>query len=365
MKKIYTNDLMPGMVLAADIYNYNNQLVMNAGSILDDKAITKLTFYAIPYARIKDGNDEEESVSDREEVLVPEETSYLDKVKDSLEFKEYKQRFEHVVKNMEDTLRHILKKETPLESLDHMVDEVIELMKNSGSQNQMFDLIHNMRGYDDLTFAHSINVGLICYVMAKWLKLSDEDTRLALSCGLLHDIGKMLIPEDIVRKPSKLTKEEYELMKTHTIEGYKAIKELAFSEHIKNAVLMHHERYDGSGYPLGVKGEQIDSFARMVAIADVYEATTAARKYRGALCPFVVIAIFENEGLQKYDTKMIMTFLENIVGTYMLNRVKLSDGREGEIVFINKNFLSKPVIKCEGSCIDLSKEKDIYISEII
>ena len=123
-----------------------------------------------------------------------------------------------------------------------------------------------------------------------------------------------------------------------------------------NAALMHHERCDGKGYPLGLPAEKIDMYAKIVSIADVYDAMTAARVYRGPLCPFKVIEIFEHEGLQKYDTKFIMTFLENVVNTYISNTVRLSDGREGTVFFINKQKLSRPILKTQNGYIDLSKE---------
>lgn len=132
-----------------------------------------------------------------------------------------------------------------------------------------------------------------------------------------------------------------------------------------NAALMHHERCDGSGYPFGIRNSKIDSYAKMVAIADVYDAMTCARIYRGPLCPFKVIEVFESEGLQKYDTRFIMTFLENIVNTYMLHRVRLSDGRTGDVVFINRSSLARPTIKCGDTFVDLSIEPKLSIEEII
>lgn len=128
---------------------------------------------------------------------------------------------------------------------------------------------------------------------------------------------------------------------------------------------MHHERCDGTGYPLGIGADRIDKFAKIVSIADVYDAMTAARVYRGPLCPFSVIEIFEKEGLQKYETQYILCFLENVVLTYMNNRVKLSNGLEGDIVYINRQTLSRPMVKCGEQFIDLSAEKDISIVEII
>ena len=128
---------------------------------------------------------------------------------------------------------------------------------------------------------------------------------------------------------------------------------------------MHHERCDGTGYPLKLKGPQIDKFAKAVAIADVYDAMTSARYYRGPLCPFIAISMFEEEGFQRYDSEMIIAFLHNIVNTYLLNTVRLNTGETGEIIFINSTHLSRPTIKVGNDYIDLSKCPGVYIQEII
>ena len=226
-------------------------------------------------------------------------------------------------------------------------------------------MIHNMKSFDDMTYVHCLNVGLISNVFAKWLGLSKAESDLVTECGVLHDIGKLKIPESIIKKPAKLTDEEYAIIKTHPMEGYRILINCDVDDHIRKACLQHHEKADGSGYPFGIKNEQMDFYSKIVAISDVYEAMTAVRVYRGSLSPFQVIDAFEREGLQKYDTHMIMTFLQNIADTYMLNRVKLSDGREGDIVFINKQRLSKPMIKCGDEFVDLTKVPDIYISAIL
>ena len=151
----------------------------------------------------------------------------------------------------------------------------------------------------------------------------------------------------------------------HTIKGYNIIKDKDIDSRIVNTILMHHERCDGSGYPNGLTGNQIDDFAKIVAIADVYDAMTSARIYRGPLCPFEVIELFETEGYQKYDAHYLLTFLDGIVQTYIHNEVRLSNGQKGKIVMLNKNALTKPVIQSGKSFIDLSKHKEISILEIL
>lgn len=362
MIRIKTSQLKPGMILAADVYNYQDQLILPSGAVLSEKAIAKLTAYSIYFVRIEEPQLDEPETAPAAE---PKKESYAERVRHSEEFKLYKESFEHNVQVLEKLIMNVVAEGATEEDVDAVLNNAIQILEDKQADSNVFDMLHNMREYDDITFAHSLNVALICNVLAKWLGMSERDQKLAFTCGILHDIGKLKIPEDVVNKQGKLTDREFELIKTHPIEGYNTLKNFDVDGNIKKTALMHHERYDGTGYPIGMKGDDINKFARICAIADVYEATTSTRKYRGASSPFHVVEIFEKEGLQKFDTHMIMTFLEKIVDNYMLNRVRLTDGREGEIVFINKNALSRPVVKCGEEFVDLSKIKDVSIKELI
>lgn len=360
MKRVSTTELTPGMVTAEDVYTYTNQLIIPRGSILTDKTITKLEFYSIINVRIEDELSREYLANPD----MPEDVSYAEKIKRSPEFIEFKARFDQEVPKFKLLLDSTALNKRTLD-LDEMLNFTLNLLKSDNGYLSVFDMLHNMRQYDDMTYVHSINVALMCNVFARWLRMTEEETKLATLCGLLHDIGKVAVPEEIIKKPGKLTEVEYTIVKKHTLEGYNALRAQRVPEPIMNSALMHHERCDGSGYPFGIKNSKIDSFAKMVAIVDVYDAMTSARIYRGPMCPFKVVDIFESEGLQKYDTRFIMTFLENIVNTYMLHRVKLNDGRIGDVVFINRSSLANPTIKCGKEFIDLSAEPNLFIEAII
>lgn len=361
MAKVNTDRLEPGMILGADVYNENDQLVLPEGLVLNDKAIDKIRYYAISAVRIKEMTIPEVPPL---QVVPEQEDSYGQKLRATPEFKKYVEDFEQTVDEMSRMISDVVLKNAPLDT-DKIVEDALELLHPEGGDINVFDMLHNMRTYDDITFAHSLNVGLICNVFAGWLGMSEEQQRIATECGIFHDIGKLKIPDIIIKKPKRLTDTEFEVVKTHPVEGYRILQRYNVDDYVRSAALMHHERCDGSGYPMGLSGGQINMYAKMVAIADVYEAMTATRNYRGSLCPFVVIEAFEREGLQKYDTHMIMTFLENIVQTYMLNRVHLSNGKEGDIVFINKQRLSRPTVKCGDEFIDLAKEKDLIIERLV
>ena len=209
---------------------------------------------------------------------------------------------------------------------------------------------------------HSLEVSALCGMMAAELGM---DVKKAKRAGLLHDIGKSKIPNEIIGKPGKLTDSEYEEIKKHPVIGYNLVKNLDIDQRIKNAVLLHHERFDGKGYPLGLTGNEIDDFTSIVSIADVYDAMTANRCYRDGLCPFEVIAMFEKEGLTQFNPKYILTFLDHIANTYINNEVLLSDGSSGKIVLINKK-LTRPTIQLDnGNFVNLESRLDLYVQAII
>lgn len=365
MKRMNIMNLVPGMVTAEDVFSYNQTLILPKGFCLTDEAITRLELYSIISIRIEDEViPVEQPPASQYGNPNSEEWPYSKVVQSSEEFKAFKAEFNENISTLKNCLNDVVEKNAPLR-VDEMLHGTLDILSNCKTSGNVFTMLQNMRQYDDLTYAHSLNVALICNVFAGWLDFSPADRELATTCGLFHDIGKLTIPEIIIKKPSKLTDEEYNIIKTHPIEGYRILKNQDIDQHIKNSALMHHERCDGGGYPLGIKADKIDRFAKIVSIADVYDAMTAARVYRGPLCPFTVIEIFEQEGLQKYDTHFILTFLENIVLTYMNNHVRLSDGQIGKIVFVNKSRLSKPMIATEDGFVDLSKQPDLHIEAIL
>ncbi|MFT3984592.1 MAG: HD-GYP domain-containing protein [Lachnospiraceae bacterium] len=360
MKRVRTAELHPGMKTAEDVYSYNNQMVLPQGTVLTDKMITRLEFYSILSIQVTD----ESGPFKRTVSHVQEGAPYSDKIKSSKQFREFEKALLRTAESFKNDLHAIVEFRTQIDP-KKLCDSVTGLITKNMTGSAVFDMLHNMREYDDYTYIHSINVSLICHIFGKWLKLSKREIEIVTLCGLLHDVGKLMIPESIMKKPARLTLDEYNIVKTHALQGYNILKDYDINVNIKDVALMHHERCDGSGYPLGLTGDKINPYAKIVAIADVYDAMTSARTYRGPLCPYKVIGIFESEGLQKYEGKYILTFLEHIAETYMSNRIRLSNGLEGDVVFMNKNSLSKPLIQCGDDFIDLSRDPAVYIETFV
>lgn len=310
----------------------------------------------------------EDTPVEAENILPPDEgdtgPSYAQRIQNSPAFKKFKADYELNVDSFKDALNAVVERNIELD-VDTLLHNTLDMIAAGKGQIGILDMLQNMREYDDSTFAHCLNVALICNVLATWLKFSPEEIEMATACGLFHDIGKLMIPHSIITKPGKLDSHEYAMIQKHPIIGYQLLQAQNVDDHIRNAALMHHERSNGSGYPMRLSGRDIDPYARMVAIADVYDAMTAARVYRGPLCPFRVIEIFEQEGFEKYDVEYLLTFLENVVNTYIRNRCRLSDGRNAEIVFVNKDKLSRPMVRCGKDYINLANEPHLYIEDIL
>ena len=360
MKRLSITQLIPGMITAEDVYDLEHELVVPKGTVLTDKLITKLDLYGILTIYAEDILPELDPPKEPSET----ESSYYERIKSSPEFQLFKEEFESEVELFRENMNLVVQKNTELD-VKTLLQNTLAIVANHSGNISLLDMLQNMREYDDSTYTHSLNVALICNILAGWLKLPEEEVELATACGLFHDIGKMMIPYSIIAKPGKLSAEEFATVKTHPTLGFELLQSQDVDEHVKNAALMHHERNDGSGYPQKLKGNQIDPYARMVAIADVYDAMTAARCYRGPLCPFRVIEMFEAEGFQKYDVSILLPFLKNVVNSCLQNQCLLSDGRKGTIIYINKEKLSRPVVQCGEEYVNLADQPDVEIEKLL
>lgn len=376
MKEYQTKDLLPGMVTAIPVRTKRGQLIINPNVELTRTLISRLEFYGIASVQITENKQVAtpmETPKDpayfpaKSPVSAPSpvsDASYSQKLKSSPEFQRFQVDFTLRSQDLKNCFDAYLSDGGTVNK-EELLSKTISLVSPKQTTLDVFDMLHNMRQVNDSTYAHSLNVAIISRIIGKWLHFSNEELDTLTLAGLLHDIGKTKIPDEVLNKDGKLTDEEFQMIRNHPKYGYDILKSQPLNSHIKKAALMHHERCDGSGYPMGLTMEEIDDYALIIAIANVYDAMTAARSYRAPLCPFEVIAEFEKDGLQKYKPKYILTFLENIANAYQNNRVMLSDGTSARIVLLNHRRLSKPLVQLDdGACIDLEKSP-LYIKAII
>lgn len=218
----------------------------------------------------------------------------------------------------------------------------------------------------DSIYRHGVNVAALSALLGKWLEFDKTQLNLLVYSAILHDFGKTKIDREVLDKEAALTPNELKLIKTHAQVGYKFIKNISFLDKaVSYGVLMHHERIDGSGYPLGLKGEEIHPFAKIIAIADVFDAINSDRKYKKKRLPFEALQIVKDESLGKLDYEYVKVFLEHIVGYYIGEEVLLNTKQKCKIIQMNVNDLEKPLILKNDEFIDLEKEKNLYIKEML
>jgi putative nucleotidyltransferase with HDIG domain len=353
-RKISLSQAVPGMVAASELYSKDGLLIMKKDTTLTDKIITKLEFYSIIELHIYIITSYEDAS------VILERDSYYDRLKKSESFKAFQMAYQQTINGINHSFDDIVNGKHTFDS-DHLLSDTSKILCQTGSNMEIFNMMQCIRNFDDTTYVHSLNVALICNIIGRWLHFMPEDLEIITLCGLLHDIGKLLVPSEIIQKPSKLTEEEYSTVQSHSQLGYELLKHQGIDERIQKVALLHHERCDGSGYPYGYPGHLIDSYTKLVSIADVYDAMASPRVYRGPLCPFEVMSIFETEGYKKYDPKYLLTFMQGIADAYVKSKVRLNNDMIGEVVLINYSELSRPVVKVDDQYIDLSKQRDIYI----
>lgn len=346
-----------GMTISRSVYDCGGRLLLPADFILTPKAIALLKLNEIETIYIKE-------VIDSSMLYSATHSERVEQIRKTSEFKAFDRAHQHSVEVVQQVLNQALTTNKKIEPT-LLLTEMDKILSSNKNNIQVFDMLHCIRDYDDLTYVHCVNVALICNVIGKWLKYGVEEIEALTLAGLLHDTGKMMMPKEIITKPDKLTRQEYEVIKEHPAVGYQLLKDEKLDQRVKLAILQHHEKCDGSGYPHGLKNEEIDIFSKIVTIADIYDAMTADRVYRSGMCPFEAIELFEHEGFEKYDVNVLLVFLEHIVESYINKVVLLSDGREGKIIMINKDRLAKPVVQCDDRYIDLSEHPSLKIKAIL
>ncbi|NLM98363.1 MAG: HD-GYP domain-containing protein [Halanaerobiaceae bacterium] len=337
VRKVFVDELEPGMRVAREIENQFGAILVNDGMILDENLIEKLKRLGISTVEIFNESDKD-----------LDENRY-----------KFKEQYQESIGNVKEIIHDARNDYINFSNLKRIADNSLKMDTN----RDIITMLSIVRGADEYTYSHSVNVGILAMIFGRWAGLDYKGIKQLLYAGMLHDIGKAKIPDEILNKKGSLTEEEYNIMKMHSLYGYEITKSCKLiSEKVRRAVLLHHERNDGSGYPFGFRKDKIPFMARVLAIVDTYDAMTSDRVYRGHRPPFDVFRLFE-EDLQSYDILLTRMFMTNMAQYYIGEVVELTDGQKGEIVFINPSYISKPIVKINGEYLNLVNE-DLAIKEV-
>lgn len=353
---IPTSILKPGMVICEGVYNSSGVLIIGENTLLDQSKINGIQMNGIDRIRVR--------LADNDSYIADKDPEEWKSVYNSERIRDFKEKYSVKV----DEVTNVIKEIGNGVSIDVSSATRIsrQIIKDFGSPTDVVNYLQFVRSLDDYTFSHSLNVSLISIIIAKWMDLSMAEIEEIGTAGLLHDIGKTRVSQKLLQKPGKLTPEEFEEVKKHTVQGFLMMDKVkGATSNIGYTALLHHEKIDGSGYPTGALDEEIPLFPKIVAIADIYDAMTANRVYRKRRCPFEVIRDLEMQTFGKLDTRVLTVFLKNISNSYMNDLVELNTGEVCEIVFINPNRVWQPVVRSGSDYIDLAKDSKRFIKAIV
>ena len=298
LKMLYIKSkiIRPGMILAKDIEYYNSDnttsTLLYKGEVLNQVYINRILYHNIPGIYI-------ESIPSKEISFQPYLTKRLE---------------DKSLSEIEGVFSKLKKQENKLDSasVKQISDIVYELTAEILPKKGLAHNIMEFKNYDDYTYQHCLNVAILNISTGVTLGLDENELHELGICGILHDIGKMFIPLDIINKPGKLTSEEFEIIKTHPMHAINQLRNLV-SPDVLMGIESHHEKINGSGYPHGKTGESIPLFGKISAVCDVYDALTSDRSYRKTCFPSEVIEYMMGAAGTLFDYDILKAFLRSIV----------------------------------------------------
>ncbi|MDU2065888.1 MAG: HD-GYP domain-containing protein [Sporomusaceae bacterium] len=357
-KRLTIDKVEPGMRLADVVLNEMGKVLLEKGTVLTEALLQRMQEWNVMSVVVAEA-ETAPTVSTQADPVATEWQNSMQTPK------EFSDPYHDTVERVRVIFQQLRQKEPlPLQEIFSLVKGPISYMINAvGVINHLQQEYH----LSDYTYHHSVNVAIITGLLGKWLELSKTELFDLIVSGLLHDVGKSQIPSEILDKPSQLTPEEMALVQQHAYFGYQIVRqEKALSANAVCGILQHHERMDGSGYPLHAKKDAIHLFGRIVAIADIYDAMTSNRSYREKVAPFTVIEALINDMYQKLDVEICTVFLNNVRDCFLGNIVVLNNGQQAEVIYLGQFMAARPVVRTDkGEFIDLERRKDLSIVKLM
>lgn len=358
MRLISTEKCQAGMIIGKSIFNESGKVLINEGVKLSPRMIEKLLDLHISKVYIQDKQTEG----------IVADTILSDQTK-QMALKTIYDNFNIIVKakpkNMMMNSREMSK------SFRLTVKAILADIKN---HKKAISVLTDVCSHDQYTFQHSLNVTIYTLAIASELSFTDQQL-IEIGLGaILHDVGKIMVPYNVLAKPDKLTDEEFETIKKHPVDGFNLLRKMEGIPLLcAHCAYQHHERLNGSGYPRGIDEKDIHLYAKIIGIADVFDALTSDRAYRKAMLPHIAMELIYSGAGTLFDYDLV-TIFRNTISIYPIGiTVKLSNGMTGIVVDQNNQLPSRPIIRIlkdqygnevsELKEIDLATELSVVIEE--
>lgn len=353
-KFISTRALEQGMVIDQAIIDRSGRILIARKTVLDAFLIDALQKMRITGIYIREGEEDPEIEGDIE--VSPEVQTTIDKL--MVEDRSKVKLSESVKKRVSEGIK-FLYNDTSTPDFINTAANVTSSLVNSIMENEAVAInIDTLKFSDEYTFQHSVDVATISMLIAKNSNMSEREIQKVGMAGLLHDMGKSKIPNEILNKAGKLTEEEFAIMKNHSLYGYQILKEKGgIPQEVLMGVLQHHEKLNGRGYPMGVEADKIFSYAKILAIADIYDALVTERPYKKAFSQQDAI-----EMIMAMTDELDITFMRNFLGIVILypvnSIVTLSNGEKAKVLKNNPQYPLRPKVigLHTGKVYDLSED---------
>ena len=372
-KRQAIDDVVPGMILGKMLVTQDGKNFLNEGAVLTLRVIQTLQMWGFRYVDIREevaGETPDDLSVDagalpavlNAETKTPDELTE-EKSKVPPGFQAYYQAAVQIFKMNLGRARFV-KDGFEVKDIRQMVSEcVLPLIEDAAVMDNLQMVSHT----EDYLYHHSVDVGILSGCIGMWMGRPFREIEEIILGAMLHDVGKTLIPLKVLNKQDVLTEEERNLVRFHSIRGYKFLKQNTdLPRSILLCALQHHERMDGSGYPLSVQADKIHPYAKIIAVADVFDAMTSARNYGRRATPYEAVEVLRGERVSKLDGQVCSIFIDKLCQQFVGDVVELSDGRRGEVVFLNQFDSTRPMVRTsEGSFVDLNKSRDLSISKML
>ncbi len=330
MRIIQTAYLSSGAVLGKPIVDMKGRILLNKGVQITDWHIKRLQKYNILYVYIDDIETSH---------IIPED-SIPDKLRRGA-IVTIKDTFENMKDEINQSKSMVIEQATL--TMSKLVDQLTDEL--NGHQD-LFHIISDIYTFDNYVFNHSLNVTLYSLAIGLEMKLKPEALKTLGLGSILHDVGKMAVPEEILFKPGKLLEEEFQIIKRHSEDGFNILRQVhSLSLLVAHCAYQHHERLDGSGYPRGLKNNEILYLAKIIAVADVFDAVTSNRVYREAMLPSEALELLYAGVGTQFDKEVVDAFKRSVAIYPVGITVVLNDGRKGIVSRQNIGYSDRPVIE--------------------